>query len=266
MCGIAGLWTKGRPDPALLARMAKAVEHRGPDDEGVWIDTEAGLGLAHRRLSIVDLSPHGHQPMHSADGRFVLSYNGEIYNHAELRAALDGEGRAPEGRWRGHSDTETLLEAIAAWGLEAALTKSVGMFAFALWDRRDRTLQLVRDRFGEKPLHYGWAGRDFIFASELKAIRAHPDFDPTIDRRALHAFAARTNVPAPLSIYRRLFKLEPGCILTLTNLDPFDEPPAELIRSYWSYENVVRAGLADPFATEAEALTALETALNAAVD
>lgn len=266
MCGIAGLWTKGRPDAGLLARMAAAVEHRGPDDAGVWLDADAGLGFAHRRLAIVDLSPHGHQPMRSADGRFVLSYNGEIYNHAELRAALDGEGRTPEGGWRGHSDTETLLEGIAAWGLEAALTQSVGMFAFALWDRRDRTLQLVRDRFGEKPLYYGWAGRDFVFASELKAIRAHPQFDATIDRRALHAFAARTNVPAPLSIYRHLFKLEPGCILTLTNLDPFDEPPARLIRRYWSYEDVVRDGLSDPFATEAEALTALEAALNIAID
>ena len=266
MCGIAGLWTKGRPDAGLLARMATAVEHRGPDDAGVWFDADAGFGFAHRRLAIVDLSPHGHQPMHSADGRFVLSYNGEIYNHGELRAALDGEGRTPEGGWRGHSDTETLLEAIAAWGLEAALTQSVGMFAFALWDRRDRTLQLVRDRFGEKPLYYGWAGRDFVFASELKAIRTHPEFDATIDRRALHAFAARTNVPAPLSIYRHLFKLEPGCILTLTNLDPFDEPPARLIRRYWSYEEVVRDGLSDPFSTEAEALTALEAALNIAID
>ena len=266
MCGIAGLWTRGSPNPSLLARMATAVEHRGPDDAGVWIDADSGIGFGHRRLAIVDLSPHGHQPMHSADGRFVLSYNGEIYNHAELRAVLDGEGRTPDGGWRGHSDTETLLEAIAAWGLDAALAKAVGMFAFAVWDRRDRTLHLVRDRFGEKPLYYGWAGRDFVFASELKAIRAHPEFDATIDRRALHAFTARTNVPAPLSIYRRLFKLEPGCILTLTDLEPFDEPPTKLIRRYWSYEDVVRAGLADPFATEAEALTALEAALNAAID
>ena len=266
MCGIAGLWTRGSPDPALLARMAKAIEHRGPDDHGVWIDPGAGLGLAHRRLSIVDLSPHGHQPMPSADGRFMLSYNGEIYNHADLRAALDGEGLAPERGWRGHSDTETLLQAIAAWGLDIALARSVGMFAFALWDRRDRTLHLVRDRFGEKPLYYGWAGRDFVFASELKAIRVHPDFDATVDRRALHAFAARTNVPAPLSIYRRLFKLEPGCILTLTNLEPFEAPPHQLIRRYWSYEDVVRAGLADPITDEAEALTALEAALNTAID
>ena len=266
MCGIAGLWTRGRPDAALLKRMAMAIEYRGPDDAGVWIDAEAGIGLAHRRLSIVDLSPHGHQPMPSADDRFMLSYNGEIYNHAELRLALDGDGHTPEGGWRGHSDTETLVQAIAAWGLDIALARSVGMFAFALWDRRGRTLQLVRDRFGEKPLYYGWAGRDFVFASELKAIRAHPGFDATIDRSALHAFAARTNIPAPLSIYRRLFKLEPGCILTLADLTPFDQPPTSLIRRYWSYADVVRAGLSDPFETEAEALTSLEAALNFAID
>jgi asparagine synthase (glutamine-hydrolysing) len=266
MCGIAGLWSERPPEPALLARMAGTLHHRGPDDHGVWIDTEAGLGLAHRRLSIVDLSPHGHQPMPSADGRLVLSYNGEIYNHQALRAALEGEGHAPPGGWRGHSDTETLVQAIAAWGLDDALARSVGMFAFALWDRRDRTLQLVRDRFGEKPLYYGWAGRDFVFASELKAIRAHPDFDPVIDRRALAAFAARTNVPAPLSIYRKIWKLEPGCILTLTDRTPFDAPPAKAIRRYWSYEQVVRDGLADPFETEAEALTSLEMALAAAID
>ena len=266
MCGIAGLWSKRPPDPALLEAMALGIRHRGPDDHGVWIDSDAGLGFAHRRLSIVDLSPHGHQPMLSSDGRFALTYNGEIYNHPELSAALDHDGRTPDNGWRGHSDTETLVEAIAAWGLDATLDRSVGMFAFALWDRRERTLQLVRDRFGEKPLYYGWAGRDFVFGSELKAIRVHPDFTPEIDRRALHAFAARTNVPAPLSIYRRIFKLEPGCVLTLNNLDPFDAPPANLIRRYYDYAQIVRAGLADPITHEADALAALESALSAAID
>ena len=266
MCGISGLWTKGSPDPALLTRMADAIAHRGPDDQGIWTDPEAGIGLAHRRLSIVDLSPHGHQPMPSADGRLVICYNGEIYNHLEIRVALEAEGRTPEGGWRGHSDTETLIAAIAAWGLDRALELTVGMFAFALWDRRARSLQLVRDRFGEKPLYYGWAGRDFIFASELKAIRAHPDFKPEIDRRALQAFASRTNVPAPLSIYRRLFKLEPGCVLTMSGLNPFDAPPASNIRRYYDYAQVVRAGLADPIADEAEALLALEQGLDAAID
>jgi asparagine synthase (glutamine-hydrolysing) len=266
MCGVAGLWSNRAPEPALLARMAGSLVHRGPDDDGVWVDGEAGIGFAHSRLAIVDLSPHGHQPMHSADGRVVLSYNGEIYNHREMRAALDSEARTPAVGWRGHSDTETLVEAIAAWGLEPALERSVGMFAFALWDRGARTLSLARDRFGEKPLYYGWAGRDFVFASELKAIRAHPDFDATIDRRALAAFASRTNIPAPLSIYRNIWKLEPGCILTLADLTPFDAPSAANIRRYWTYEQVVRAGLADPFATEAEALTALEQALATAID
>ncbi|MES2903091.1 MAG: asparagine synthase (glutamine-hydrolyzing) [Pseudomonadota bacterium] len=266
MCGIAGLWSKRPPEPALLSRMVGTLAHRGPDDDGVWVDTEAGIGLAHRRLAIVDLSPYGHQPMVSADGQLILTYNGEIYNHLELRSALDGEGRTPQGGWRGHSDTETLIEAIAAWGIDGALERSVGMFALALWDRRARMLSLARDRFGEKPLYYGWAGRDFVFASELKAIRAHPDFDSIIDRRALGAFAARTNIPAPLSIYRNAWKLEPGCILTLADLTPFDAPPAANIRRYWSYEQVVRDGLADPYATEAEALTSLETGLAAAID
>ncbi len=266
MCGIAGVWSRRPPETALLSRMAGALAHRGPDDEGLWIDGEAGIGLTHRRLAIVDLSPHGHQPMASADGRLMLCYNGEIYNHNALRAVLEGEGRGPAGGWRGHSDTETLVEAIAAWGLDRAIEQSVGMFAFALWDREARTLSLARDRFGEKPLYYGWAGGDFVFASELKAICQHPDFKPEIDRRSLAAFAARTNIPAPLSIYRDLWKLEPGCILTLADRTPFSAPPAANIRRYWSYEREVRAGLADPFRTEAEASTALEAALVTAID
>ena len=149
MCGIAGLYSARRVDPELLQRMADVIAHRGPDDSGVWIDAEAGVGFAHRRLSIIDLSPQGHQPMKSADGWFVLNYNGEIYNHAEIRAELEARGQAPEGGWRGHSDTETFVQAIASWGLEAAVGKAVGMFAFALWDRKQRILSLVRDRFGE---------------------------------------------------------------------------------------------------------------------
>jgi asparagine synthase (glutamine-hydrolysing) len=167
MCGIAGILTSERVDPELLARMANSIAHRGPDDEGIWSDDDAGIGFAHRRLSILDLSPQGHQPMHSADGRFVICFNGEIYNHAELRAELEQLGQVPEGGWRGHSDTEILLQAFVTWGVEAATKRTVGMFAFALWDRKQRLLHLVRDRFGEKPLYYGWAGRDLVFASEL---------------------------------------------------------------------------------------------------
>ncbi len=266
MCGIAGVWSKRPPVQSMLEKMAATLRHRGPDDAGVWIDAECGIGFAHRRLAIVDLSPYGHQPMHSADGHLVLIYNGEIYNHLDLRAALEADGRGPAGGWRGHSDTETLIEAIAAWGLDEALDRSVGMFAFALWNRRNRVLSLARDRFGEKPLYYGWAGRDLVFASELKVLRAHPEFDAEIDRRALAAFAARTNIPAPLSIYRRTWKLEPGCVLSLSDLEVFDAPPAEKIRRYWSYEAVVREGLADPFASEADALAALEQALATAID
>jgi asparagine synthase (glutamine-hydrolysing) len=271
MCGIAGYLTGGGADAGLVRRMIAPIAHRGPDDQGVWIDQDAGIGLGHRRLSIVDLSPLGHQPMASADGRWLLSYNGEIYNHAALRTELEAATGAIA--WRGHSDTETLVEAIAAWGLEAALEKSVGMFALALWDRKERVLHLARDRFGEKPLYYGWAGGDFVFASELKAIRAHPRFDNELSRSALRLFAARTYIPAPLSIYERIFKLEPGCILTVErNSAPRSAPPAEekresgvALRRYWSYRDVMRRGFADPIEDEAEALERLERTLAAAI-
>ena len=271
MCGIAGLVGERSRDATLLSRMAGAIAHRGPDDQGTWIDVEAGVALANRRLAIIDLSPHGHQPMHSSNGRYVLTFNGEIYNHAELRSELEARGAVPEGGWRGHSDTETLIEAIAVLGLRAAIERCAGMFAFALWDRRDRMLSLVRDRFGEKPLYYGWAGNDFVFASELKAIRLHPSFEPVIDRRALGLFAARTYVPAPLSIYHGIYKLEPGCILTLdASAIPArpSEPPRVgeaagglSIARYWSYRDVVRAGLDDPISDEAAALELLEQVL-----
>src|SRR5687767_10425379 len=235
--------------------MAGSLAHRGPDDQGVWTDRESGIAFAHRRLSIVDLSAAGHQPMASKDGRWMLSYNGEIYNHAALRSELEESGRAPQA-WAGHSDTETLVECIAAWGLEAALAKSVGMFAISLWDHKERRLLLARDRFGEKPLHYGWVGGDFAFASELKALRLHPRFANEIDRRAVGLFAERGYVPAPLSIYRDIYKLEPGCILTM-KADAAGAPPSGppaagdraggvRIDRYWSYRETVAAGLADP--------------------
>ncbi len=259
MCGIAGLLSTTNPDPALVRRMTDPIAHRGPDDQGVWVDAAAGVALGHRRLSIIDLSPLGHQPMESNDGRWVLSYNGEIYNHAELRAELEAATGGAGGNgiaWRGHSDTETLVECIAAWGLAATLSKSVGMFALALWDRRERTLHLARDRFGEKPLYYGWSGGDFVFASELKAIKAHPRFENAIARRALRLLAARTYIPAPLSIYEHIFKLEPGCFLSVTPdaaRAPLAEAPAEgrpagglKLERYWSYRDVMREGFADP--------------------
>jgi asparagine synthase (glutamine-hydrolysing) len=265
-------------DPAVVQRMTDPIAHRGPDDQGAWIDAEAGVGLGHRRLSIVDLSPLGHQPMVSNNGRYVIVYNGEIYNHAELRAELDGEGYGPSSNgipWRGHSDTETLIEGIATWGLEATLEKCVGMFAFALWDRRERELKLVRDRFGEKPLYYGWVAGRFVFGSELKTIQGLDGFDNQVDRRALKLFASRSYIPAPLSIYEHIYKLLPGSILTITpegvRRRP-SGPPEEgtsgggiSLRRYWSYRDVVGAGLGDPIADEEEALYQLEQALATAI-
>jgi asparagine synthase (glutamine-hydrolysing) len=270
MCGIAGVWTSGRPSQALIRAMTRCLTHRGPDDMGLWSDAAARIALGHRRLSIVDLSPAGHQPMHSLDGRFVVVFNGEIYNHAEIRRELDRVRPGGSGDWRGHSDTETLIEAIAHWGLTGALDRAVGMFAFALWDRRARTLSLVRDRFGEKPLYYGWVGSDFLFASELKAFRSHPAFDGRIDRNALRLFASRTYVPAPFSIYCRIFKLLPGSILTVASdaaAEPLDVPPAEggrgglRLERYWSFRDVVRQGLREPIAKEEEALAELDRTL-----
>jgi len=278
MCGIAGLISAQAVDAALVQRMTNAIVHRGPDDEGMWIGEEGRVALGHRRLSIIDLSPLGHQPMPSNDARYVLSFNGEIYNHLDLRRELEADPRGAIGNgmpWRGHSDTETLVECIAAWGLEATLQKSVGMFALALWDKSERQLQLARDRFGEKPLYYGWVAKDFVFASELKAIRRHPSFDNEVSRRALSLYAARAYVPAPLSIYERLYKLEPGCILTLplgAAASPLNAAPAEgqagpgiRLERYWSYRDVVREGLANPIGDENEALERLEQALAGAI-
>ena len=274
MCGIAGLIAAGGVDEDLLRRMTDRLSHRGPDDQGLWIDADSGVGLGHRRLSVVDLSPAGHEPMHSGSGRFVVTFNGEIYNHREIRSRLENEGRTPPGGWRGHSDIETLLQAIDAWGLRAAIDESVGMFALALWDRRERRLSLVRDRFGEKPLYYGWVGRDFVFASELKALRMHPRFDNEIDRHALQLFAARTYVPAPFSIYRRIFKMHPGCVLKVSVegvRQPLDEPPDEsstgsvTLERYWSYRDVVQRGLDDPINDETDALTELDGSLSRAI-
>lgn len=269
MCGIAGIYSESPPDPALLKRMAQAIAHRGPDDEGVWTDPDAGIGFAHRRLSIVDLSASGHQPMHSANGRLVLNYNGEIYNHRAIRAELEALGSVPEGGWRGHSDTETLLQGIAVWGLEQALQRAVGMFAFALWDRSTRTLSLVRDRFGEKPLYYGGVGGDFVFGSELKSLRLHPRFDNPISRRALRQFASRAYVPAPHSIYEDISKLPPGHILELSpTQEPFRNTGLRVqlkLSSYWSYGRVVAQALSDPIEDRADALEQLERVLAAAI-
>lgn len=260
MCGFTGYWdTSGGELDEPLARMTAALVHRGPDDSGLWHDRQAGIALGHRRLSVLDLSPGGHQPMLSACDRYALVFNGEIYNHLHLRAALEQEGAAP--RWRGHSDTETLLAAFARWGVREALVRTIGMFALALWDRHSHTLSLARDRMGEKPLYYGWQGDVFLFGSELKALRAHPAFHARVDRDSLCQLLRYNYVPAPRSIYERIFKLPPGVWGTLA---PGAREPR--LERYWSVSQAVDAGIKNPFAGSAEqAVDALESALGDAV-
>lgn len=257
MCGLWGV-LGARLDEADICRMGATLHHRGPDDAGVWLDADAGITLGHRRLAILDLSPAGHQPMLSACGRYVVAFNGEIYNHLDLRTELAAAGAAPV--WRGHSDTETLLAAIAHFGLTAALTRMTGMFALALWDRQQRVLHLVRDRLGEKPLYYGWLGRSFVFASELKALRVHPHWRGEVDRAALTLLLRHGYVPAPGSIYRGIHKLLPGSVLTLAADGSFTTV------AYWSARCVAEQGQAQRFAgSEAEALQELERLLMRAV-
>lgn len=266
MCGISGYICPRRNDkrfPHVLRAMADALAHRGPDDAGIWHDEEAGVGLAHRRLSIIDLSAAGAQPMTSASGRFVLVYNGEVFNHLDIRRDLDAGGY--DGGWRGHSDTETLLAAIEAWGLERALKASVGMFALALWCRQARTLFLARDRMGEKPLYYGWIGsganEKLVFGSELKALRTHPDFDAAIDRTAISQFMRYAYVPAPLSIYEGIRKVMPGHIVAFASGERQGvETP------YWSLSETVEAAKKNPFDLhEPTLIEGLETILTKSV-
>lgn len=224
MCGIAGLIKSDQQDrlESQVRVMTDTLTHRGPDDCGVWVDANAGIALAHRRLSILDLSPTGHQPMHSACGRYVIVFNGEIYNWSELRSSLESAGQAYH--WRGHSDTEVLLAAIGVWGLSTALSRARGMFAFALWDRAEQSLYLARDRVGEKPLYYGMAGNAFVFGSELKAVRALPHWQANIDPEALALFLRYGYVPAPRSIYRGIYKLPPGTFLQIRRDGSYGAP------------------------------------------
>ncbi len=257
MCGIAGFLDTRREVSKqaglrLVTRMTRRLAHRGPDDEGLWTDAEAGIALGHRRLSILDLSPLGRQPMLSATGRFVIVFNGEVYNFAELRKGL-------ECNFRGGSDTEVMLGCFEAWGLEKSLRRFNGMFAFALWDRRERRLYLARDRFGEKPLCYGWAGGAFLFASELKALRAHPEFTAEIDRDVLPLYFEHNYIPGPHSIYRGIRKLPPGAYLEIRAASPGAEP---FIREYWSAGAAMETGLQHPFlGTERDATVELEARL-----
>ncbi|MCO1464456.1 asparagine synthase (glutamine-hydrolyzing) [Burkholderia multivorans] len=263
MCGIDGFLNSVAFDEetarGTLARMTASLAHRGPDAQGLWADPAAGIALGHRRLAIVDLSVHGRQPMASACGRYVMVFNGEIYNHRELRAQLERVGRAPA--WRGHSDTEVLLAAFAAWGVDATLRRATGMFALALWNRESRVLTLARDRIGEKPLYYGRIGDALVFASELKALRAYPGFDGEIDRDALCLYLRHSAVPAPHTIYRGIRKLPPG---TWIQFEHAQDTPR--IRTYWALEHAIDAGHHEPFAgTAAEAVDRLDTVLRQAV-
>ncbi len=261
MCGLAGFFLPPgeRPEaPAWLEAMATRIAHRGPDAQGTWWDAATGVGLAHRRLSILDLSPAGAQPMLSHCGGWVIAFNGEIYNHHELRRQLEANGAIA---WRGHSDTEVLLESLARQGLDATLERIDGMFAFAAFDRRQRRLHLARDRFGEKPLYYGRVGEGIAFGSELKALRALPGFRGGVDPAALQAFLRHGYVPAPLSIHPGIAKLPPAHVLSFDGPVPMPEP-----RAYWSAADCARASAADPFTGDLPAATeALEALLRDAI-
>ncbi len=263
MCGFAGYLDprQGEGEDAMRARagaMAERLHHRGPDDSGTWADPVAGLALGFRRLSIIDLSAAGHQPMISADGRFVMTYNGEVYNFAALRRDLEAAGR----RFRGNSDSEVVLEAISQWGLEAALERFVGMFALALWDREKRILTLVRDRLGIKPLYYGLSRGVFLFASEPAALRAHPAFEAGIDREALALYLLRACVPAPRSMWAGIRQLAPGHLVTLRAGElSLPEP-----KPYWSLRQTLATAQETPFRGSLdEAAEALEEHLTQAV-
>lgn len=262
MCGITGFWNQtADASPAelerLARRMAATLHHRGPDDAGAWSDPEAGVGLGQTRLAIIDLSPGGHQPMSSACGRFTIVFNGEIYNHAELRAEL--KDAYP---FRSHSDTEVLLAGTVRWGLRATIQRCIGMFAIALWDRRERTLTLVRDRMGIKPLYYGRQQQTLFFGSELKALRAHPAYRRELDRGATLLFLKHGYVPTPCSIDAGTKKLPPGTMLTLSpgqSALPEPEP-------FWSFDDIARRGQIERFSgTRAEAVDRLEALLADAV-
>lgn len=278
MCGITGFIQPGTsPDDALarLHAMLAPIHHRGPDDTGTWWDVQHGVALGHRRLSIVDLSPAGHQPMASACGRYVIVFNGEIYNHQALRQNVLHRTSAVLGQlsksdksgtvWRGHSDTETLLACFTAWGIEKTLQATVGMFAIALWDKQNSTLTLARDRIGEKPLYYGWQNGAFLFGSELKALRQHPAFCGQTDWHAASTFLRLNYIPAPSSIYQGIFKLVPGSYLQLKPADIAQKKLPEPL-PYWSLAQAAQQGQQNPFkGSFNDAVDALEVLVRNAV-
>jgi len=261
MCGIAGIWAPGGGERDTLLSVARlmtgALRHRGPDGSGHWCSEDDGIVLGHRRLSIIDLSPQGSQPMTSADGRWIVVFNGEIYNFEELRRELEMVGVAS---WRGTSDTEVLLAAISRWGLAATLPRLVGMFSAALWDAQSRMLHLFRDRMGEKPLYYGWYDGRLVFASELKALRADPGWRGEVDRRALALYMRYSYVPEPYSIYRGIRKLPPGTLLSSSGAGEVAPVP------FWSPLIAYRAAAAARQTVDPqESVTRLEELVSRAV-
>ena len=261
MCGITGLWTHSNINRVELDRrvqkMNDSIRHRGPDDNGVWIDEQVGIGLGHRRLSILDLSLSGHQPMSCHTKRYWIIFNGEIYNHLSLRQELEQLKLAPS--WRGHSDTETLLACFLAFGVRQTLERIVGMFAIVLWDRKEQELVLMRDRFGEKPLYYGWANNDFVFGSELKALRTYPGFNNSVNRDSLALYMEFSAVPEPHSIYKDIFKLKPGCFLIINKASLSSKQLN--FQSYWKLVDVVHRQLNHQIKDEQQALFLLEKTL-----
>ena len=246
MCGFAGFFdSSSRASAAEMeaaaARMAARLQHRGPDDAGAWADADAGVAFGFRRLSILDLSPQGPQPMRSPSGRYVIAFNGEIYNHRALRAELERAAQPP--KFRGHSDTEVLLAAIDGWGLDRALHRCAGMFAFALWDCEKRQLHLVRDRLGERPLYYGRMGAALLFGSELKALQAYPAWRGEIDRDVLTLLLRFNYIPGPFSIFKNIRKLPPGSLITIERSAELPVPV-----EYWSAHRTVTTGVANRFA------------------
>jgi asparagine synthase (glutamine-hydrolysing) len=262
MCAIVGFLYSSAPKYTLpvkhvVTSMLSVMGHRGPDSSDYWCD-EQNVVLGHARLAILDLSSAGNQPMQSPSGRFVMAFNGEIYNHHALRNELNAIGSI---KWRSNSDTETLLAAIEVWGLEVTAKKIRGMFAIALWDKQSKSLSLLRDHMGEKPIYYGWVNGQFVFASELKAIKIFPNFNNEIDRNALGSFLRFNSIPAPYSIYKKIFKLEPGCIISLC------KGSKEVKQTcFWSTEDIFKNGIASPFSGKAcDAIDALEDVLANAV-
>ncbi len=262
MCGISGFLNPSSAQSAnelahSISRMNTTLIHRGPDDGGIWVDEQTGIALGHQRLSIIDLSVVGRQPMISESGRYVITYNGEVYNFRELRKDLQAKGHV----FRGNSDTEVILAAIEEWKIEDAIKRFNGMFAFALWDKDERILYLVRDRLGIKPLYYGWVNGTFVFGSELKALRVYPGFNQPINRKALALFMRYNYIPAPYSIYEGIFKLLPGHIIKL----PMHTKKLE-IKKYWSAQSMVEQGLMSPFeGSDNEAVEQLDNLLRDAV-